>query len=135
MPRMSSLVLVVALAEATALAAPPPFAHAPALAGDSVIFVHADELWIAPIASGRAARLTTLPGKKLDARASPDGAYVAFTLLAAGNVDVYAMPIRGGEPLRLTYHPALDAVVGWTPDSRAVVFTSRRHSISHPIDK
>src|SRR5262245_61365595 len=135
MPRTSSLVLV-ALLEATAVAAPPPpFAHAPALAGDSVLFVHADELWIAPIAGGRAARLTTLPGKKLNARVSPDGAFVAFTMLAAGNVDVYVMPVRGGEPQRLTYHPALDIAVGWTPDSRAVLFTSRRHSMTHPLDK
>jgi tricorn protease len=136
MPRTCSLALLLALLEATALAAPPaPFAHAPALAGDAVIFVHADELWIAPIAGGSAARLTTVPGKKLNARVSPDGAYVAFTLLAAGNVDVYAMAVRGGDAVRLTYHPALDVAVGWTPDSRAVVFTSRRHSVTHPIDK
>lgn len=127
--------LALPLVAAIATAAPAPLIHAPTLAGDSVIFVHADELWRAPVTGGRAMRLTTIAGRKLNAKASPDGAFVAFTMLAGGNIDVYVMPAQGGEPVRLTYHPAYDRLVGWTPDGGAVLFTSRRHSILHPIDK
>src|SRR5262249_22520899 len=45
-----------------------------------------------------------------------------------GNTDVYVMPAAGGIPRRLTYHPNDDAVVGWTPDGRQVLFRSSRHS-------
>ena len=38
------------------------------------------------------------------------------------------MPTAGGEPVRLTYHPMPDRVVGWTPDGRAVLFASSRES-------
>jgi len=130
-----SLVLLSVLPAGALAAAPAPLLRAPALAGDAVIFVHADELWIAPVTGGRAARLAAPRGKKLNARVSPDGALVAFTMIAGGNLDVYVMPVRGGAAQRLTFHPALDMVVGWTPDSREVVFTSRRHSFSHPHDK
>lgn len=128
-----SLVLLACL-QTGGLAAP-PLLHAPALGGSSVLFIHADELWTAPVAGGRAVRLTEIRGKKLNAQVSPDGGSVAFTMLAAGNVDVYVMPAAGGAARRLTFHPALDMAVGWTPDSRAVLFTSRRNSFKHPIDK
>src|SRR5262249_11886299 len=36
------------------------------------------------------------------------------------------MPADGGEPRRLTWHPAPDVVVGWTPDSKKVLFQSAR---------
>ena len=36
---------------------------------------------------------------------SPDGKLVAFTGQYGGNVDVYVVPIEGGEPRRLTWHP------------------------------
>ena len=31
---------------------------------------------------------------------------------------------------RLTYHPSIDDVVGWTPDSKRVLFRSSRNSYS-----
>jgi tricorn protease len=34
----------------------------------------------------------------------------------------------GGEPKRLTWHPALDRVRGWTPDGKRVIFASVRTS-------
>ena len=39
---------------------------------------------------------------------------------------VYVVPIEGGEPRRLTFHPGADAVQGWTPDGSAVLFVSGR---------
>jgi len=39
------------------------------------------------------------------------------------------MPTGGGDPKRLTYHPADDSVRGWSPDGRRVVFSSVRTSV------
>ena len=36
------------------------------------------------------------------------------------------IPVDGGPPLRLTYHPASDRVIGWTHDGNYVLFISRR---------
>ena len=36
------------------------------------------------------------------------------------------MPAEGGEPKRLTWHPGADSVVGWTRDSKRVLFLSAR---------
>jgi tricorn protease len=110
-----------------------------------VVFVYADDLWVASSAGGSARRLTSLVGRKLNARISPDGASVAFTAEAEGNFDIYVAPMppipASGKaaPLpparRLTFHPAFDLVAAWAPDGRSILFTSRRSSFTHPLDK
>jgi tricorn protease len=56
---------------------------------------------------------------------------IAFTGDYDGNTDVYVVPAAGGVPKRLTYHPSLDEVSGWTPDGRSVLFASTRNSSSN----
>ena len=53
---------------------------------------------------------------------------VAFTGEYDGNTDVFVIPAGGGVPKRLTYHPAADSAVGWTPDGKYVIFRSNRES-------
>ena len=38
------------------------------------------------------------------------------------------IPAEGGVPKRLTWHPDPDQAVGWTPDGKRVLFSSRRDS-------
>src|SRR5207248_11144847 len=45
---------------------------------------------------------------------SPDGSQIAFTGNYDGTRSVYVVPATGGEPRRLTYHPADGEVLGWT---------------------
>ncbi len=40
--------------------------------------------------------------------------------------DLFVISANGGEPRRLTEHPAQDGLPRWTADGRAVLFTSRR---------
>ena len=40
------------------------------------------------------------------------------------------MPASGGVPKRLTWHPAPDRVLGWTPDGKRIIFTSPRAAYS-----
>ncbi|HTS49297.1 MAG TPA: PDZ domain-containing protein [Bryobacteraceae bacterium] len=100
----------------------------PDISKDAVVFVYAEDLWLAPRSGGEARRLTSHPGDELYPKFSPDGKWIAFTGEYDGNADVYVMPSEGGEPRRLTYHPAIDMVLGWTPDSKKVLFRSNRDS-------
>ena len=107
---------------------------------DQVVFVYSGDLWIASTQGGPARRLTTDEGQELFPKFSPDGKYIAFTGEYDGNRDVYVMPATGGEPKRLTYSLDMDAlpdrmgpdnlVLGWTPDSKRVLFRSRRASLN-----
>jgi tricorn protease len=57
---------------------------------------------------------------------SPDGKTIAFSAQYDGNVDVYTVPVTGGAPARLTWHPGADQVQSFTPDGKAVLFASQR---------
>ena len=58
---------------------------------------------------------------------SPDGETLAFTRFSTAGVnDIYTVPIRGGEPRRLTFDNRGVGVWAWTPDGREIVFPSDR---------
>lgn len=95
-----------------------------------IVFSFANDLWSVPRDGGDAVRLTTGVGAETDPVFSPDGTQIAFTGEYDGNIDVYVIPAAGGTPKRLTWHPAADRVVGWTPDSKHVLFSSDRTSYS-----
>ncbi|MDQ3821232.1 MAG: protease, partial [Acidobacteriota bacterium] len=108
----------------------------PTVSDESIVFTYANDLWIVSRVGGAARRLTSHEGAEFFAHLSPDGKWIAFTAQYGGDYDVYVMPSEGGsEPKRLTYYPGLDQVLGWTPDSKRVLFHSRRASITHPVNK
>jgi tricorn protease len=111
----------------------------PTLHGDTVVFVAHDNLWSVARSGGKAFRLTSEPGRDLMPRFSPDGKWLAFTAEYEGNRDVYVIPAAGGAPRRLTFTSDIvdeapmrwgpsNMVVTWTPDSRDIVFLSRREA-------
>ncbi len=93
-----------------------------------IVFAAEGDLWKVPSTGGVAVRLTAYEGEERFPKISPDGQMIAFTAQYEGNDDVYVMPISGGEPTRLTVHPASDQALGWTAQGK-VVFRSRR---DHP---
>ena len=96
----------------------------------TIVFTYAGDLWSVSRAGGQAMRLTGGTGNETEAAISPDGATLAFTGEYDGNIDVFTMPITGGVPKRVTYHPDADRVVGWTPDGSRILFRSNRESFS-----
>src|SRR4029453_15784236 len=52
--------------------------------------------------------------------------WIAFSSDRNGNLDVFIIPSEGGAAKQLTVHSADDTVLGWKPDSRAVLFSSNR---------
>jgi len=61
---------------------------------------------------------------------SPDGRFFAYSSRQNGNVDIYVMPVRGGEPVRITDDPADDSSPAWSYDGQWLAFRSTRSADS-----
>jgi tricorn protease len=110
----------------------------PSMSKTAIIFEYGGKLWTVPRKGGRARVLATglyISGSgsfTMKPTFSPNGKWIAFTGTYDHNTDVYAVPADGGQPKRLTYHPGPDVAVGWTPDSKHILFRSHRYSYSDP---
>jgi len=104
---------------------------------DKIVFMYGGDLWLASSSGGDAHRITSDPGRELFPKFSPDGKWIAFTGQYDGNFNVYIMPAQGGQPTQLTFFQGAAAplsdrmgvhneVLTWSPDSKRVVFLSRR---------
>src|SRR6202795_788805 len=104
---------------------------------DKIAFMYGGDLWLASSSGGTARRVTSHPGRELFPKFSPDGKWIAFTGQYDGNFNVYVMSSEGSQPRQLTFYqgspqPLNDRmgihneVVAWTPDSKRIVFLSRR---------
>src|SRR5215471_17132264 len=106
-------------------ALPDGFYRYPTIGGGIIVFAAEGDLWKVPVTGGVALRLTAYEGDEGFPKLSPDGKLLAFTAQYEGNDDVYVMTASGGEPVRLTFHPASDQTLGWTSDGK-ILFRSRR---------
>lgn len=106
----------------------PQLLRKPTLNKTHIVFSYAGDLWSVSRDGGDAVRLTAGVGTETNPIFSPNGSHIAFQGEYDGNVDVYVIPAQGGEPKRLTYHPGPDTPVGWTRDSKQVLFRSTRNS-------
>lgn len=98
----------------------------PAIGKSYIAFIYAGDLWAADLDGKNVRRLTADEGLEANPTFSPDGTLIAFTAQYDGNLDVYVVPVSGGVPTRLTWHPGPDIVQGFTPDGSAVLFISPR---------
>jgi len=57
---------------------------------------------------------------------SPDGRFLVYTGGRGENFDVYRIPVKGGDEVRLTDAPGLDDGPEYTPDGRFIYFNSAR---------
>ncbi len=123
--------IVISICNGAVEAAELGYYSQPALFGDRIVFVSEGDLWTATVGESEdgpivAYRLTSSDGSESHPCFSPDGRMLAFTAEYDGNNDVYVMPIDGGSPKRLTFHPDPDHALTWTPDGRQVLFRSQR---------
>jgi dipeptidyl aminopeptidase/acylaminoacyl peptidase len=91
------------------------------------------DLWLADVAGGQSIRLTSAKRSSYDAKWSPDGKWIAFIsdrppVLSGLKKDdlpqLYLMAAAGGEPRELTRVETGVTAYEWSPDSRAIAFTS-----------
>lgn len=114
----------------------------PHINGNQVVFSYAGDLYSTNLQGGTARKLTSHIGYEMFPRISPDGKYIAFTGQYDGNTEVFVMSSAGGEPKRLTYTATLsrddlgdrmgpnNIVIGWTPDSKHILFRSRQYTFN-----
>jgi tricorn protease len=98
----------------------------PAISANHIAFIYAEDLWVAGKDGSNPRRLTVDEGLEGSPFFSPDGKTIAFSAEYDGNVDVFTVPVEGGVPTRLTWHPYPDIVRGFTSDGKAVLFGSQR---------
>ena len=133
-PVASHLLAVFALPFLTGAAglaaadSPTRLLRTPSISATHVAFAYANNIWIVDRKGGDARRLTSFQGQSSNPKISPDGTTVAFSADYGGNTDVYTVPVSGGEPVRLTWHPGADTVQGWTHDGTKIMFTSGRQT-------
>ena len=96
--------------------------------GTKLLAVPADEsdtrIVVVDVATGDVRTLLEDPGVEDGPRFSPDGARIAFSLLAAGANDeeIYVMAADGTSPTRLTTDPGYDYAPAWSPDGARIAF-------------
>lgn len=96
----------------------------PTIYKNNVVFVCEDDLWTVPAKGGVARRLTANLGMVSHPALSPDGEWLAFIGREEGEGEVYVMPAAGGPATRLTYLGSQTSVLGWTPNSQKIIFSS-----------
>jgi tricorn protease len=106
--------------------AAPLLLQTPSVSSTRIAFAYGGEIWTVARTGGAAQLLVGGDGTAMSPVFSPDGAWVAYTDIANGNPDVFVVPTAGGTPRRLTWHPAADAAVGWSPDGKSVLIRSSR---------
>jgi len=104
----------------------------PAVSKSQVAFSYAGSIWVANRDGGNVRRLTS-GGHEEKPSFSPDGSQVAFTGDYDGTHGVFVVSAAGGEPRRLTYHPADADVQGWTPDGKRILFSSFRTAFASGV--
>jgi tricorn protease len=99
----------------------------PTLSTTSIAFAYGGLIWVVPRQGGVAHPLITGHGNLRRPLYSPNGRYIAFTATYQGNTDVYVARADGADARRLTYYPSPNIAVGWTANSRDVLFRSDRY--------
>ncbi len=107
----------------------------PSVSKTQIVFTYGGDLWTVSRDGGEAQHLTSGIGAEALPSFSPDGSLIAFTGEYDGNRDVYVVPAAGGIPRRITYHPAEEYVLGWTPDGKRILFNSWGNSFMHFEDQ
>lgn len=114
----------------------------PHIHDELLTFTAEDDVWLAPLAGGRAWRVSADRVPVTGPRFSPDGTMIAWTSALEGAPEVYVAAAAGGASTRLTHWGhASTRVRGWTPKGHVLATTaagqpSRRRPWAHavPVD-
>jgi tricorn protease len=106
----------------------------PHITNDLVVFVAADDVWLAPLSGGRAWRFTTDEAPAASPRLSPDGTHVAWASAKDGSPEIYAAGLADGASTRLTYWGTPWArVAGWTPAGEVLAVSAANQPFRHYV--
>ena len=104
----------------------------PHVTNDTVVFVAADDVWLAPLAGGRAWRFTTDDAQASTPRLTGDGTQVAWVSARDGGPEIYVASLADGTSTRLTYWgTAWARVSGWTPAGEVLAVSAANQPFGH----
>ena len=94
---------------------------------DGVANEYRGAIWLAALGGSTPPRQLTAGARRdIDPRWSPDGSRLAFTSNRAGDtMQLYVLPVGGGEPRRLTDLDEDVTQATWSPDGATIAFVSR----------
>jgi tricorn protease len=112
----------------------PGYLRFPHITNDIVVFVAADDVWLAPVAGGRAWRFTTDQTEAATPRLTPDGTHVAWVSAKDGSPEIYVASVTDGTSTRLTYWGTSWArVSGWTPAGEVLAVSPANQPFGHYV--
>jgi tricorn protease len=112
----------------------PGYLRFPHITNDIVVFVAADDVWLAPLAGGRAWRFTADEAQAATPRLTPDGTQVAWVSAKDGSPEIYVASLAGGTSTRLTYWGTSWArVCGWTPAGEVLAVSAANQPFGHYV--
>ncbi|MBN1997587.1 PD40 domain-containing protein, partial [candidate division KSB1 bacterium] len=84
------------------------------------------DLWLTDTGGAVHKKLTGGPGDKTDASFSPDGKWIVYSADngALPFANIFVIPARGGEAIRITNYNGYDGAPSWSPDGRFILFES-----------
>lgn len=122
---MGELVTPVARVDVVLSPANDSYLRHPTVHAELVGFVADDDVWLAPLAGGRAWRLTADRAPTKDLRFSPDGTKLAHLSRRDGAPEVHVVAVDGGASVRTTFFGDDHArVLGWADDEHVHVATA-----------
>ncbi len=107
----------------------------PSVSDNHITFTYGGDVWISQLDGSNALRITSTPAEESNPVLSPDGGQIAFTSNRSGNHAVYVVPVTGGTPKRLTWHPSPALVRGWTPDGNRILYATSREVAPKPENR
>jgi len=114
--------------------ASPGYLRFPHVTNDLLVFVAADDVWLAPVTGGRAWRFTTDEAQAATPRLTPDGTHVAWVSAKDGSPEVYVASLADGTSTRLTYWGTRRALVcGWTPAGEVLAVSAANQPFFHYV--
>jgi tricorn protease len=106
----------------------------PHITNDIVVFIAADDVWLAPVAGGRAWRFTTDEAQASTPRLTRDGTQVAWVSAKDGSPEIYVAGLADGTSTRLTYWGTSWArVSGWTPAGEVLAVSAANQPFGHYV--
>jgi Tol biopolymer transport system component/C-terminal processing protease CtpA/Prc len=89
--------------------------------GKQLAFVYHGDVWVAPVAGGKAEPITSNIEYDSNPVWSPDGKWLAFSSNRTGSTQTFYVPAEGGNPQRLTYYAGGEAPSDWTADGKSIL--------------